>query len=33
MKHYSVFWGPRASGIDGKHALVFSPNGLGDGLS
>ena len=30
MKHYSVFWGPRESGINGEHALVLSPDVLGD---
>ena len=33
MKHYSVFWGPRASAIDGEHVSVFSPNVLVHGLS
>ena len=33
MKHYSVFLGPRALGIDGEHASVFSPDVLNDGLS
>ena len=33
MKHYSAFWGQRASGIDGEHASVFSPDVLSDGLS
>ena len=26
MKHYDVFCGPRALGINGKHMSVFSPN-------
>ena len=33
LKHCSVFWGPRASGIDNKHVSVFSPDVLSDGLS
>ena len=32
MKHYSDFWGPRASGIDSEHASVISLDVLGDGL-
>ena len=33
MKHYSAFWGPQASGIDGEYASAFSSDVLGDGLS
>ena len=33
LKHYNIFGGPRASGIDGEHASIFSTNVLSDGLS
>ena len=32
MKHYSVYWGPRESGIEREHASVFSLDVLSDGF-
>ena len=32
IKHYSVFWGLQASGINREHESVFSPDVLDDSL-